>query len=344
MVGLNLVAYFVAVLSTNWDIVEHIRGAVDRFWYPPHFGIYFSILVAMLVSCGGVILVLQSSGGVGEKLRHHAALLTLTLANIISFTGAPFDAWWHQTYGIDLTAWSPPHLHLIVGFVLVMVSCSVYFLDDLPVDAGLRRIGAFNRQQMLLVYTFALALLLGTTAFFDYELSLAGQRAGSGSISRGLAELLARPRWSYPIVCTAFTLFMFALCTASTRIVGLASAAAGVYTLVRLALVAVNYSWFDFHGVPFYPLVIPALVFDAALALALSRWPSGRTGLLVAGAAALATAVLIVTMPIVWSILPARPELNVQPWSTYWLATGVAGVVFGLAGWWCGTRLRRLRP
>ncbi len=137
MVGLNLVAYLANLLSGYWDAAEHAKGAVDRFWYPPHFGIYFALLVAALVSGWSLTLVLQSPGPVRQKLRRNAALVALALANIMNFTGAPFDAWWHETFGLDESAWSPPHIHLIAGALLAQVCCSVYYLDILPVDARL---------------------------------------------------------------------------------------------------------------------------------------------------------------------------------------------------------------
>jgi hypothetical protein len=344
LVGLNFVAYTLALLSTNWDVAEHTKGAVDSFWYPPHFGIYFSLLVAALVSACGFLLVLQAPGSLDGKIRHYLALVVLTIANIIGFTGAPFDAWWHQTYGIDLTSWSPPHLHLIIGSALVLVSCSVYFLDNQPVEARLLRIGRLDRRQWLLVSAFALAMLLGAVGFLDYESLPSSRAVPIGRVSLGLAEILARPSWSYPLAWTAFVLFMLALCTASTRIVGMATLAASIYTLARLALVVIAQTVHHTSGIPFYPVVIPAIAFDLALAFGLSRWPNRPIWAIVAAAAALAAVVLIVTVPLYWSFFPMNPNLNVYPWAMYWLGIAVMGVLFGLAGWWCGQRLRRLRP
>lgn len=344
LVGLNIVAYAAALLSTNWDVAEHAKGAVDAFWYPPHFGIYFSLLVAALVSAAGFLIVLQAPGALTDKLRHYLALVTLTIANIIGFTGAPFDAWWHQTYGIDLTTWSPPHIHLIIGSTLVMVSCSVYFLDQRPVEASLARLGRLGRSQLLLVATLTMALLLGAVVLLDYENLPAAQALTQGSFSQSLAEIMARPRWSYPVVMSAFVLFMLALFTASTRLVGIATLTASLYTLVRLALVGISQTVHDYVGVPFYPILIPALAFDLVLALALARGLERRTMLAAAAAAAVAALALTATAPLFWSLLPVMPELNVAPWAAYWPATIITGVLAGLAGWWAGVGLRRLRP
>jgi hypothetical protein len=50
---------------------------------------------------------------------------------IAIMTSAPIDDWWHQAYGADASAWSPPHAVLtlgiagvIIGSLLLMVSAA----------------------------------------------------------------------------------------------------------------------------------------------------------------------------------------------------------------------------
>jgi hypothetical protein len=343
LVGLNILAYFTALLSITWDTAEHTKGAVDSFWYPPHFGIYFSLLAAALVSAYGLFLTLRSPGTLGEKLRRSPALVALTVANVIGFTGAPFDAWWHVTFGIDLTAWSPPHIHLIVGSVMVLVACSVYFLDSRPTEDEARLLIRPGRRDLVLAAAFAMAMLLGSVGFLDYEAAVAPSQ--TSGFSAAVLEILARPRWSYPVAMTGFTLFLLLIATASSRRIGNATLATTIYALVRLGQILMSSTLLDYQGAPFYPVLIPALVLDLTLAASLvvpqlrrARWAA------IALASLLAALSMIITAPMVWSRHLVQPTLNIHPWSAYWLPILGVGLAFGLAGWWVGTRMRTIRP
>ena len=343
LVGLNIVAYFSAMLSIAWDTSEHVKGAVDSFWYPPHFGIYFSLLAAAFVSAYGLFLTLRSPGSLGEKLRRSPALVALTVANIIGFTGAPFDAWWHETFGIDLTAWSPPHIHLIVGSVMVLISCSIYFLDSRPTEDEARLLTRPSRRDLVVAAAFAMAMLLGSVGFIDYESAVTPSQ--TGGISAAMVEILGRPRWSYPVAMTGFTLFILVIATASSRRIGIATLATAFYALGRLGLILMSRTLFDYQGIPFYPMLIPALVLDLSLAASLlvpqlrrARWAAIVLG------SVLATLSMIITAPMIWSRHLVQPTLNIHPWSAYWLPVLGVGIAFGLAGWWVGTRMRAIRP
>jgi hypothetical protein len=330
LLALNLVGFVAIYASMHWDIAEHAKGAVDRFWYPPHYGIYFGILVAALVPLAGLILLLRAPGLPYEKLRANPALVMMIVANGLSFMGAPFDAWWHETFGLDLTIWSPPHLHLLFGTVLAALACAVYFLDDAPADAPLQPMRSIAGRQTVLILTLMCALLIAAFLFLEYE---------GGLQSR---DVRARPRWSYPLFWPCFALLGITLCTSLTRTIGMATAVTALYLLVRLLSLGVDRAILDFEGFHAYPLVVPALAFDLALVYG-RRWVRSRRWLVLLLAGLVATVVLTWTTPLVWSWLDVAPRITVQPWRAYWpiaLGSGMLGMV---AGWWCGTALRRLR-
>lgn len=332
MLALNLAALTATFLSGQWDAAEHARGAVDRFWYPPHFGIYFGLLAAAALACAGLALLMGAPGTIAGKLRQHAALVLVVAANGLDFSGAPFDAWWHTAFGIDLTVWSPPHLHILVGMVLSAFACAVYFLDGAPVEAPLQAPRALRAARPLLIYALVLALMLASFLFLEYE---------AGSHSR---DVLRRPPWTYPALWSCYTLFILALVTAMTRRVGMATLVTGLYVVARLLVL-----WFDrgvlrYEGIILYPLVAPALVFDLLLLGARGRFAGRRQwaavaliGLAVAGFVALST-------PWWWSLLDIGVALDVRPWAAYWPLALAAGALGALLGWWCGLGLRRLRP
>ena len=44
---------------------------------------------------------------------------------IAMLTSAPFDDWWHNTYGLDVTILSPPHTVLLLGMVGIQFGAMV---------------------------------------------------------------------------------------------------------------------------------------------------------------------------------------------------------------------------
>lgn len=330
MVVLNLVALVAADLSGQWDAAMHARGAVDTFWYPPHYGIYFALLAAATLSGLGLLVLFRAPGTGVARVRGNAALVLMVVANTLGFTGAPFDAWWHQTYGIDLSVWSPPHFHLLLGMVLAALACSTFFLDDAPREAPLRPLGSLRPRPALAMAAQAVALLLASFLFFEYEAGLAN------------VAVRERPPWTYPLLWTMFSSFAVALPVATLRVRGTATTAAGIYLLARLAILAFDRGVLGFAGAVPYPLPLPAVAFD----LLLARSPRGTKGpwLRVALAGLGASAVVVSTAPYFWATLGILPELNAAPWATSWPLDLAAGIPSALAGWWAGTTLRRLRP
>lgn len=331
LLALNLVAFVATYLSTQWDLAEHFKGAVDRFWYPPHFGIYFGLLCAALIPLAGLLILLRAPGLPFDKLRANPALVLVILANGSSFMGAPFDAWWHTTFGLDLTVWSPPHLHLILSIVLAVLACAVYFLDDAPANAPLMPFPAVDRRRAVLLFTLTMALLLGTILFSEYEI---------GAQSR---DVRVRELWTYPVVWSFFVLFALGLFASSTRSIGMATVVTLCYLVARWAIIGLDRALLDFRGFHAYPLLIPALAFDLLLAYLSARWQD-RRWLTVGIAGFVASAVLAITTPLFWGWLDVAPRLNVEPWSGYWpiaLGSGMLGLA---GGWGLGALLRRLRP
>lgn len=332
MITLSIIAMIAMYLSSRWDAAEHAKGAVDRFWYPPHFGIYFGLLTAGLLALVGLILLLGGPGLPLVKLRQNAALALVVAANGLSFIGAPFDAWWHTTFGIDLTVWSPPHLHLLLGTLLSLLASAVYFLDNDPADAPLRPLTAPHNHPRLIWLPLTLALLLSGYLFIEYE---------GGRLN---ADVLARPLWTFPIVWSFYVLFTLGLLASFTRRIGMVTVLTTLYLVARLGMLWLDRAVFDFQSTLFYPLIIPALAFDLLLMLLRSR-EDGRIGgwrLVIVGVGV--AAVVALSTWLYWRLIGAAPALTVAPWTRYWPLAVLIGAVSMLGGWWSGTALRRLRP
>lgn len=330
MLILNIIAITAMYLSGQWDAAEHTKGAVDRFWYPPHFGIYFALLVAALLPLIGLVLIGQGSGLPFDKLRRNAALTMVIAANGFSVLGAPFDAWWHETFGIDLTVWSPPHLHLLLGTVLAICCCAVYFLDDAPRDQPLTVFRSPTRRDAIAIYTLIVGLLMSSFLFVEYE----GTRSN--------IAVLSRPAWTFPVVWSLYVLLSLALISGATRRLGMATLVAALWMLTRLAVLWFDRAVLDFVGFQFFPLVIPALAWDLALWLLIRRGTRAPLAISIAGL--ITAAVLAISTPWYWGMIDVPASLSVTPWRTYWPLALVVGTIGALLGWALGSGMRRLRP
>src|SRR5206468_10607819 len=93
----------------------------------PHLVIYGAFLMSFVVAMVAIGRVAQNGWLAGDDdprqwVRGNPYLGALALASLYSLLSIPGDALWHALYGVDLTAWSPPHL--ILGFMMCAVTIS----------------------------------------------------------------------------------------------------------------------------------------------------------------------------------------------------------------------------
>ena len=128
LLGLSAVQF---VSGALWDASMHIlTGRVPAgadFLWPPHLLIYGSFLISLIVAIVAVAIVAWPGFRSGERdprlwIRRNPYLGLVALASLYSLLSIPGDALWHALYGIDLTAWSPPHV--IIGFMMCAVTIS----------------------------------------------------------------------------------------------------------------------------------------------------------------------------------------------------------------------------
>ncbi|WP_221390468.1 hypothetical protein [Dyadobacter sp. NIV53] len=116
---------FCVITGLIWDICWHISIGRDGLFSAPHLVIYLGAVVAGLFS-GYEILRKTFWGSASEKLTNvkiwgffYSSLgaLFCVWGALAMLTSAPFDDWWHNTYGLDVTILSPPHTVLILGMI-----------------------------------------------------------------------------------------------------------------------------------------------------------------------------------------------------------------------------------
>lgn len=110
-----------------WDYAWHSSVGRDRFFTPPHCLIYFG---AVVTGCFSGYNVLKTSfwGTAEEKAASvkfwgifYSSLggLFCIWGALAMLTSAPFDNWWHNTYGLDTKIFSPPHALLLTGMITI---------------------------------------------------------------------------------------------------------------------------------------------------------------------------------------------------------------------------------
>ena len=118
-------ASFCVITGLIWDICWHMSIGRDGLLSPPHLVIYLGAVVAGLFS-GYQILRKTFRGSDLEKAASvkiwgffYSSLGSLfcVWGALSMLTSAPFDDWWHNTYGLAVTILSPPHTVLILGII-----------------------------------------------------------------------------------------------------------------------------------------------------------------------------------------------------------------------------------
>ncbi len=164
-----------AVTSTTvglyWDISWHRGIGRDTFWTPAHLAIQFGAVLTGL-SCAYLILhtTFARSDASRENsvkiwgLRGPLGAFIAAWGGFCMLTSAPFDNWWHNSYGLDVKILSPPHVVLLVGIFAMGAGGLILTTGRMNLSAGESR-DKFNR---LLLYTGSLLLCLLFMLAYQY--------------------------------------------------------------------------------------------------------------------------------------------------------------------------------
>jgi len=115
------------IIGLLWDICWHISIGRDGLLSPPHLVIYLGAVISGVFS-GFEILRLTFWARPHQKnesvriwgfFQSSLGALFCVWGALAMLTSAPFDDWWHNTYGLDVTILSPPHTVLALGIISV---------------------------------------------------------------------------------------------------------------------------------------------------------------------------------------------------------------------------------
>lgn len=192
------------VAGAFWDASMHIQtgripAGADFLW-PPHLVIYGAFLMSFAVAMVAIGRVAQNGWLAGDNdprqwVRGNPYLGALALASLYSLLSIPGDALWHALYGVDLTAWSPPHL------ILGLMSCTV-IVCSLGLLAQAR--SKFQHPERASAGMIVVLSLMLSVAYMIGVIEWELPGALDGLVA-------ARPIWFYPLVGGAVSFFTLML-------------------------------------------------------------------------------------------------------------------------------------
>jgi hypothetical protein len=207
-----------------WDISHHSSIGRDTFWTPAHIIIQLGgIVPAMLFAW--VALQTTFRGTTAERdaaVRFWGARAPLGVwvtvwGALAMVTSAPFDDWWHNTYGLDVKIVSPPHAILGLGMFAVGMGVLLFVYSSQNRAAGPSQ----NRHG--LICALAAGIMVALCADFLTEFSWPN---------------LQRASRFYQVACTLFPLLLVMAARAS-RVPFAATIAAATYMGVYVAMILI---------------------------------------------------------------------------------------------------------
>ncbi|MBA4057351.1 MAG: hypothetical protein C0490_21740 [Marivirga sp.] len=83
-------------------------------------------------------------------------------------TSAPFDDWWHNTYGLDVTILSPPHTVLLLGMIMIQFGAIISVLSYQNLDSDMLDKSASKKFNYLFALSSGFVLCMIYTMASEY--------------------------------------------------------------------------------------------------------------------------------------------------------------------------------
>jgi hypothetical protein len=258
------------MIGGHWDISWHESIGRDSFWTPAHVAIYFGGLLCG-IAFGYLILhtTFSKESPLNESsvrvwgFRAPLGAFIASWGGITMLTSAPFDDWWHNAYGLDVKIISPPHILLFAGIYAIILGTMILL-------AGyLNRIHGAALRQARWLFLYACGVMLTVLMIMLMENT---SRPGLHNAQPYVAMALLAP-------------IAMTVGSRVTRLPFAATAVAGFYTFVNVALILIlplfpaepKLGPVYQHVTQFIPPEFPILLIVPALALdvifqCIERW------------------------------------------------------------------------
>jgi hypothetical protein len=329
--GAIIAATFIAV-GLFWDELWHrlygVSVVINDFFWRPHILLYAGMGINALFALGGMFLIMQrGKGTLRQRFRAEPLIGLLTLTVGFQIVTAPLDPVWHQIYGLDITAWSLPHLLLGLGLVSVMLVGSSIQFSQVKRRAW-HIFGSIGLHEILAL----MLLALGATMFYQFGTT---EWENIGPTIDPSYSFFQRPEWLYPVVLISLTAFIGMAALHLTRRVGSATIVFILTLAFRLLLMTVftaataNMSY-KANLLSLVPVVALDLWYAYRLRSGQIDSPSTPLG----GSLLLALATFVITLPLIGQML-YYPHL----YPTVVIGMIVFGLLMAVAAGWAGSHI-----
>ena len=281
-----------------WDVSHHSTIGRDTFWTPAHILIQLGgIVPAMLFTALAFKMTFFSTAAdrnasVGIWGARAPIGVWVTIWGCLAMvSSAPFDDWWHNTYGLDVKIISPPHTVLGIGMLAVGMGVLLFVFSS-------QNQAAVEEQKYRGIFcAIAVGIMLALEADFTTEYSWPN---------------LQHTGHFYRVLCIPFP-FLLVLAARAARIRGAATIAAASYMILYIAMILVL-PLFPAHpklGPIFHPVdhmvppAFPLLLIVPGVAIDLIEWKFGAEGKVRLNDWALAVIFagwfLVIAFPVQWN-------------------------------------------
>jgi hypothetical protein len=274
-----LVAFFLKVLGSSWDVSWHFKWLRDDL-APPH--LLNSAGTALVVA----LVVFHSYTGFGVD---RTALRFMQWGIGLFLLAVPLDLLSHRIFGLDITSWSPTHAVLYLGTAVMLVGVlRGWWLGTAP---GRHPLG--RNLVMLALWLFFVENVLFPNQHQEYGvLSLRAYDAGESTAEPILLDfarsqgsspaefMLPVPSWLHPAWLVCAGLLALLIFRRTTRIPWAATIVAAAYLTYRSAV------WVLLVAADFPPSVVPFMLLAGAAVIDLATryrlnavaggWPLSR--------------------------------------------------------------------
>ena len=289
-----LFAGLLTIIGVFWDETWHrIYGfaeVLNDFLWAPHKLLYLSLGTLTVVagmSLYQAIRADRSDVRVGFRSHPYIGMFGL-LAAYLMFS-LPSDQVWHLVYGLDITAWSLPHILLLTSFGFVMISVSAIFLSG-------ERSPSMSLNNVLGGLAIGIGGVMLLVLVTDYDSVSAPLTQVSAQALQTLAE---RPQWTYPVAVATLGIVIASIGVRLSRRFGVVTIAALTIIIFRSIMVTFFNASKEMGVVSHILIVIPMLIIDAWQLLWRKKNEEPSTRFRIAAALVAVASFLIVGIPVI---------------------------------------------
>ena len=306
-----------------WDEVWHRKfgGFGNDFLWPPHLMIYGSLALTALFAGISLLVLVQGTGDIRERMRRESAIGLLALVAAYLIASLPSDELWHQIYGKDITAWSLPHIIILMGQVTIWLVAIAVQHSLLP-----QRSGNFAQEGIMLLFISLATNSLLQIGTLEWEGITQFPPRNTGDLFR--QAFWARPEWLYPVVIITIAVLIGMLVLSVLRRAGTATIAALLTIGLHTAQLTLFDGWAQGMTIRSWVLILPPMIaLDLWYAFRVREQGTHRT--MIGGSLLAGVVGILISLPVIMQTM-VYPRIN---------STTLPGIVlFGLimavfAGW-----------